>query len=48
MGNTSKTAMVLITVLSDILSVFAALPAFAEDLVVAKDAKTDYQIVIPV
>ena len=48
MGNTCKSAMVLITVLSAILSVFAALPAFAEDLVIAKDAKTDYQIVIPV
>ena len=48
MRNTCKTAMILITVLSTILSVFAALPAFAEDLVIAKDAKTDYQIVIPV
>ena len=48
MGNTSKTAMVLITVLSTILPVLAALPAFAEDLVIARDAKTDYQIVIPV
>ena len=48
MGNTCKSAMVLITVLSAILSVFAALPAFAEALVIAKDAKTDYQLVIPV
>ncbi len=48
MGNRYKSAMVLITVLSTILPVFAALPAFAEDLVIAKDAKTDYQIVIPV
>jgi len=48
MGNSYKSTMVLITALSTILSVFAALPAFAEGLVIAKDAKTDYQIVIPV
>ena len=48
MGNTCKSAMVRITALSTILFLFAALPAFAEDLVIANDAKTDYQIVIPV
>ena len=48
MGSTYKSARVLITVLSTIIPVLAALPVFAEDLVIAKDAKTDYQIVIPV